>query len=195
MQKTSLMFLGLPAGVKIPFCWYIPGRKEHGEKKKNHIKLKKLRKGRFESKTWQLFPGKGAQNQHPQRSEKSTNCESRYLRRKDNYQRIKLLSVWLGLFQLSCGWCFHPTANEEFLSHFAQSRAGEMQLRITFNLMHCLEPAISWKQILIALYPFIYRQWTLSWSEHCQLQNARFRSLACRIFPFWNIPDVLLLQL
>lgn len=54
--------------------------------------------------------------------------------------------------------------------HFAQSRAGGMQLRVTFSLVHYLEPAISWKQILIVLFPFIYRQWTLSWSEHCQLQ-------------------------
>lgn len=45
-----------------------------------------------------------------------------------------------------------------------------MQLRVTFSLVHYLEPAISWKQILIVLFPFIYRQWTLSWSEHCQLQ-------------------------
>lgn len=41
--RKSLMFLGVPAGVKIPFCWYIPDRKEHGKKKiweKDELRVK-----------------------------------------------------------------------------------------------------------------------------------------------------------
>lgn len=100
------------------------------------------------------------------------------------------------LFQLFCCWCFHPAANEEFLSLcFAQSRAGGMQLRATLSSVHYLEAAISQEQIFIVLCPFIYRQWTLSWSSTLSATNARLKSLSCRIFPFWNIADHLLLQL
>lgn len=70
-----------------------------------------------------------------------------------------------------------------------------MQLRVTLNLVHYQEPAISWKQTLIVLFPFISRQWTLSWCDHCQLQMPGSNLLLVGHFPLWNIPDVLSVQL